>query len=88
MKLKYEFVVREIVGEYVLVPVGEAALIFGGMITTSEVGALLISALKDGATREELISAVLAEYEIDEASASADVDEFLAKLTELGVLEN
>lgn len=87
MKLKYEFNVREIVGEYVLVPVGEAALNFGGMITTGEVGALLIDALKNDISRDELVSAVLAEYEVDAKTAEADVDEFLAKLTELGIVE-
>ena len=87
MKLKYEFVVREIVGEYVLVPVGEAALRFGGMITTSEVGAFLINALKNDVSRDELIDAVLAEYEVDAKTAETDVDEFLAKLDELGIIE-
>ena len=37
MKLKYEFSVREIAGDYVLVPLGEAALKLSGMITTNEV---------------------------------------------------
>lgn len=88
MKLKYEFIVREIVGEYVLVPVGEAALNFGGMITTSEVGAFLMDALKIGASRQTLVDAVLAEYDVDAETAEKDVDEFLANLTELGILEN
>ena len=88
MKLKYEFIVREIVGEYVLVPVGEAALNFGGMITTSEVGAFLMDALKSGASRQTLVDSVLAEYDVDAETAEKDVDEFLANLTELGILEN
>lgn len=88
MKLKYDFVVRNIVDEYVLVPVGEAALSFGGMITTSEVGAFLIGLLKEDVTREELARRLMAEYEVDEATACGDLDEFLGRLKKLDLLEN
>lgn len=87
MKLKYEFVVRNIVDEYVLVPVGDAALSFGGMITTSEVGAFLIEGLKTDVTREELAAKLMAEYEVDADTAYADLDEFLAQLEKLNLLE-
>lgn len=88
MKLKYDFVVRNIVDEYVLVPVGDAALSFGGMITTSEVGAFLIGQLKDDVTREELAERLVAEYEVDADTARADLDEFLGQLKKLELLEN
>ncbi|MBQ8830095.1 MAG: PqqD family protein [Oscillospiraceae bacterium] len=87
MKLKYEFVVREIMGEYVLVPSGEAALTFGGMITTSEVGAFLIDVLKDEVTKEEMADRLMAEYDVDIDTANADIDEFLSKLDQLGIIE-
>lgn len=86
MKLKYEFAVREIVGEYVMVPLGEGALKFSGMISTSQTGATLVEALKEGATRQELLDTLLREYEIDEATAAADLDEFLAQLKGLNLL--
>lgn len=86
MKLKYEFAVREIVGEYVMVPMGEAALEFAAMISTSETGALLVDALKADVTREELLALLLDHYEIDEQTAGADLDEFLTQLRKLGVL--
>ena len=50
MKLKYEFAVREIVDEYVMVPLGASALEFSGMISTSETGAFLVEALKHDVT--------------------------------------
>ena len=87
MKLKYEFVVREIMGEYVLVPSGEAAMTFGGMITTSEVGAFLIDVLKDEVTKEEMADRLMAEYDVDIDTANADIDEFLSKLDQLGIIE-
>lgn len=87
MKLKYEFIVRNIVDEYVLVPVGEAALDFAGMMTTTEVGALLVEALKTDVTRQELLDRVTAEYDVDPATAGADIDEFIGKLEKLGLIE-
>ena len=86
MKLKYEFAVREIVGEYVMVPLGLGALEFSGMISTSQTGATLVGALKEGASRQELLELLLQEYEIDEDTAAADLDEFLQQLRELKLL--
>ena len=88
MKLKHEFVVRNILDEYILVPCGDSALSFGGMISTSEVGAFLINALKNDVTREDLAQQLMQEYEVDEDTAYADLDEFLEQLNRLELLEN
>lgn len=87
MKLKYEFAVRSVVGEYVLVPLGEGALAFSGMLTTSSVGAFLADALKTDVTREALLARLTEEYDVDEQTAQADLEEFLTQLKELGLLE-
>ena len=87
MKLKYEFVVREIMGDYVLVPSGDAALEFGGMITTSEVGSFLITHLKEDVTEDVLVDKLMSEYEVDRETAAADVAEFLSKLKQLEIIE-
>ena len=70
MKLKYDFAVREIVGEYITVPLGAAALKFSGMISTSETGAFLAEALKNEVTREELLRKVLENYDVDAQNAA------------------
>ena len=86
MKLKYDFAVREIVGEYVMVPLGKGALEFSGMISTSETGALLVEALKQDVTREDLLQKILDEYDVDLPTANADLDEFLNQLRKLKIL--
>ena len=86
MKLKYEFSVREIMGDYILIPAGESALAFSKMMTTTEVGAFLCDHLQREYTREELLEKVLAEYEVDRQTASEDLDEFLTALRELDLL--
>ncbi len=86
MKLKYDFAVREIVGEYVMVPLGKGALEFSGMISTSETGALLVEALKQDVTREDLLQRILDEYDVDLQTANADLDAFLNQLHKLNIL--
>ena len=86
MKLKYDFAVREIVGEYVMIPLGKDALNFSGMVSTSETGAAMIEALRDEISREELLQILLDQFDIDEATASADLDEFLMQLRSINVL--
>lgn len=87
MKLKYEFVVRQIAGDYILVPSGASALALSGLITTNEVGALLVEKLKQDASREALIAAVLQDFQVEETIAAADVDRFLMMARKLNILE-
>lgn len=86
MKLKYDFAVREIVGEYVMVPLGEGALEFAGMISTSETGAVLVEALKQDVSREALLKRLLEEFDVDEQTANGDLEEFLGQLRKLNLL--
>lgn len=88
MKLKYEFVERLIVDEYVLVPAGEAARTFGGMITTSEVGATIMRALKQDVTQAELLALLMEEYDVDAQTANSDLNAFVQQLREWNVLED
>ena len=87
MKVKYEFAIRQIAGEYVLVPLGRAALQFSGMLTTSEVGAFIFRTLAQETSLEELKAKLMEEYEVDEQTAAADLEEFLAQLRKLKLLE-
>ena len=87
MKMKYEFAAREIMGEYILIPVGEAALAVSGMGSTNAVGAFICEQLKENCSYDELYANLLNEFDVDAEVAKADLDEFLDKLTRLGLLE-
>lgn len=87
MKLKYQFTVRQIMDEYVVIPMGEAALKFSGLMNTNDVGAFLWDMLQIERTREELVQALLAEFDVDEATAEQDVAAFIQKLRDLDLLE-
>ena len=86
MKIAKEYILREIAGDYIIVPVRAAALEFNGMITVNETGAFLWEKLREGTTREELLHAMLEEYEVSEKEAEADIQEFLQMLQENKIL--
>lgn len=55
-------------------------------IAVNGAGALLWRSLASDATRQELVSALVEAYGIDEARAGADIDSFLDALAERGLL--
>lgn len=87
MKIKSDFITRTVAGETVVVPVGEAAAHVNGMITLNETAAFIWQFLQEPHTSEELLEAVLGEFEIDAESARADISGFTAALAENGMLE-
>ncbi len=87
MKLKEEFVLRQVADTWVVMPLGQTSVDFNGMLTLNQSGALLWQALEKGGDREALADALTAQYEVDREEALADVDAFLAKLQQTGCLE-
>lgn len=86
MKLKQGFIMREIAGETIVVPSGDE-LKLNMMITLNGTGKLLWGKLEAGATIEELVQAMLAEYDVTEQIARADVERFVKKLQDNDFLE-
>ncbi len=86
MKASEEMILREIAGENILIPVGKTALKVHGMINLSESGLLLWKKLQSECTEEELVSAILSEYEVGQETAEADVKAFIHQMDEIGIL--
>lgn len=86
MKIEGEWILREIAGEHILIPVGAAALRVKGMINLTESGAFLWEKLRTECTEDELVRAVLEEYDVDRETAAADVTAFLDQLRALNLL--
>ena len=87
MKIKKEFITRTIAGETVVVPTGAAAARLNGMITLNDTGAFIWKFLQEEHTKEELLAAMLEEFEVDEVCAKADIEGFTGVLIENGMLE-
>lgn len=88
MKIKDGFILRKVSEAYVVIATGKAAASFNGMITLNETGALLWEKLAAGCDgKKELVDVLLEEYDVSEALASKDVDNFVAKVEAAGILE-
>lgn len=86
MTVSKELILREVAGEYILVPTGSAALKVKGMINLTESGHLLWQKLQQDCTEADLIEEILKEYDVDKATASADVAAFVNQMRELELL--
>ena len=87
MKLKKNFVLRDVADVWAVMPTAADMLNFDGMLTLNDSGAMLWKQLEQGADKEVLVQALFDEYEVSEEQAAADVEAFLATLTEAGCLE-
>lgn len=88
MKIKDGFVLKEVAGQFIVVPVGEAVINFNGMLNLNKTGKFLFEALQEEKTTEELAEMLVGKYDIDRARALADVREFVAALASNDILES
>ena len=86
MKLKMQFILRDIVGETVLVLINESTSNFNGLITVNELGKFIWENLESSKDEEDLLHKILEEYEVEEKEAKEDLDEFLDKLRQVDII--
>lgn len=87
LKTKENFVLRSVAGQSVVVAVAQASVDFNGMLTLNESGTILWRVLEKGCEKQDLVAALLAEYEVDEATAAQSVEKFLETLQKAGCVE-
>ena len=87
MKIKSGFLLREIAGTQVVVPIGERVIDFKGMMVLNDIGQVVWNKLQNECTFEDILSSVLDEYDVDTDQATADIKEFLAHIRENGALD-
>lgn len=87
MKIKQEVIYRQVVGEHMLIPVGDVPKDQNGLFALSEVGAFIWEQIEKGKDEAELLDAILQEFDIDSQTASADLNAFLDHLSSYGIIE-
>jgi len=87
MKVKQGFMLRAIAGNYVVVPVGKAAVDFNGIITLNATGAFLWEQLTVDTTVEALLSKMIATYDVVMDQATSDLKEFINTLKQANLLD-
>lgn len=86
MKRNSDFLLRDVAGTLVLVPVGGALSTFSGMMTLNGTGAYIWQLLENEQTVQSLAEAIAARYEVSAEEAAADVEAFLEKLKPTGAV--
>ena len=87
MKIKDGFVLRNVVDEYIVMPTGENIAKFDGAVVLNEVSAFVFEQLKRPVSKEDVLAALLNEFEVDEATAKADLDVLLEQFVQMGLLD-
>ena len=87
MQIKKGFVVREVGGETVVVPVGKMSKEFHGMINLNATGAFLWRFYESAHSVDEGVQALCAEYDVDAEKAKNDVEKFVEILIRNGFAE-
>lgn len=80
MKLSGSFVLREVAGEWLAIPVGETALKFGGMIVLNPTSRVIWETLQQNVTETDIVDAIMQRFEITAEEAQADVRAFLEQM--------
>ena len=85
MKIKDGFLLKEVAGNYVVVPVGDVS--FNGMLSLNETGYLIWKKLEEGCETRDIVQAFLAEYDVSEEKATEDITAFLDRLKKAGMID-
>ncbi len=86
MKYNESYVVKNLADEIVLVHQDEYNVDCSKIITLNEVALFIINKIKEGFSDTQIIEALLKEYDVDEETATNDVETFINKLIELGIV--
>ena len=74
--------------EYLLMPTDENIGIYRGAVLLNSVSAFFWEKMQAPVSRDDLLTAVLNEFDVDENKAANDLDAFLEKMNQLGIIEN
>ena len=90
MKLKDQLILREVAGQYVIVPTGKRVREVTSVVYISSSAAYLWDYMKDhDFTKEELVDRILDHYEgVTAEKAAADIDKFLKTLADNNILDD
>ena len=87
MKRKETFISREMMGSYVLMPLGATAQKFSGMILTTETGAFIWEHIEEVSSAEEMANLLTEEFEVSYEEALADVTALFDNFKQAGWIE-
>ena len=87
MKAKPGFVLRNVVKEHILMPIDENISVYQGAVLLNSTSAFVWENLQQDISRDDLLAAILEEFDIDRATAEKDLDQLLEKLDQMNLIE-
>ena len=84
--MKNNFLLREIAGEFLLIPLGSSSKQFNSIITMNETGAFIWRLLEKGMSVQEVAKALTEDYDVSFDKAVSDTDKFINELKRKSIL--
>ena len=86
MKLRKGFITHESNGEHITVTAGNTA--FNGLVRSNKTAGFIVECLKENVTKEEIVHKMLDKYDACEETITKGVDMILARLQEIGAIDD
>lgn len=88
MRMKKGFVLKNVASKWIVVPVGEKAVQFNGLLTLNDSGRILFQQLQENDVTLEMLTKTLMDlYDVDQHTAKQDVILFIQKLKDKDLIE-
>lgn len=87
IKIRKGFTVRKILDEHIVVGIGSDAYMPNCLMSLTGTAFFLWNRMTEGIEKEDLLRALLEEYDVDEAAARADLEVFLSELRAKNLIE-
>lgn len=84
---KKDAILREIAGEYILVPIGLDPKEHSGLYVLSDVAKRIWELLQELDDPEKIVNVLLDEYDVERGVLTKDLDRFLNDLRAMGIME-
>ena len=88
MRLNYKIQVNSIADQNIGVAIGEDAKTFRNLLFLNKTGKYIIELLKNDVSRQEILQNIQAHFDGDETQVEKEVNLFLKKLIEIGLVDD
>ena len=87
MKIKEGYVIRQVMGNYVVIATGEESKNFHGMVKLNETAATIWNYIAEGKTEDEIAVCLMNEYDVEEERVRKDIKNTVQTLAAQGLVE-
>lgn len=87
MKRKEDFLLQNVGGQDLLIPLGAKVLDMNGLMVINPTGRYLWELLAEDRSLEDLVTAVVERFEVESDRAGADVRAFVGDLAQQGCID-